>query len=200
MESFPDEAFRGTVSQVRLQPVTLLTATATAVGGGTTAAATSSIATVVSYTAIVDVENRDQRLRPGMTAEVVLVGPRTDDAVRIPNSALSFRPPPDVLSLIGEPEARMPNAKEQGAREVWEYDGRRFTPIGGPRGAGRRRVDGTAERRAPSRRPSGDVRGRAPETANITRLTPVSGTKALAGRTPRRGLRAAPDPRLQRVY
>jgi HlyD family secretion protein len=51
VESYPGETFEGTVSQVRLQP---------AVGG------------VVTYTAIVDVSNADERLRPGMTATVTM--------------------------------------------------------------------------------------------------------------------------------
>ena len=64
-----------------------------------------------------------------MTAEVVLSGAPRDHVVRIPNTALSFRPPPEVLKAIGEREPVIPNAKERGLREVWEYDGRQFTPI-----------------------------------------------------------------------
>jgi len=132
VESFPGETFHGTVSQVRLQPVTQQAATATAVGGGAPAAQpaqTTAMATVVSYTAIVDVANPDQRLRPGMTAEVVLSGPQRDHVVRIPNSALSFRPPSEVLNAIGEREPAIAHGAGQSVREVWEYDGRRFTPI-----------------------------------------------------------------------
>jgi HlyD family secretion protein len=129
VETFPGETFHGTVSQVRLQPVTEQSATATAVGGGAQTAQATSVATVVSYTAIVDVANPDQRLRPGMTAEVVLSGSPREHVVRIPNPALSFRPPPEVLNAIGEREPVIPNAKAQGVREVWEYDGRQFTPI-----------------------------------------------------------------------
>ena len=132
VESFPGETFHGTVSQVRLQPVTQQSATATAVGSGAPAtqpAQTTSVATVVSYTAIVDVANPDQRLRPGMTAEVVLSGPQRDHVVRIPNSALSFRPPSEVLTAIGEPEPAIAHGAGQSLREVWEYDGKRFTPI-----------------------------------------------------------------------
>ena len=84
---------------------------------------------MVSYTAIVDVANPDQRLRPGMTAEVVLSGPQRDHVVRIPNSALSFRPPPEVLKAIGEPEPAIAHGAGQSVREVWEYDGKRFMPI-----------------------------------------------------------------------
>lgn len=137
VEAYPGETFRGTVSQVRLQPVTEVggasatastTTTATpTTGSGGTATTSTSAPTIVSYTVIVDVANPDERLRPGMTAEVILSGPPREHAVRIPNSALSFRPPPDVLKAIGEIEPSIP--KEQGVREVWEYDGKRFTPV-----------------------------------------------------------------------
>jgi len=127
VESFPGETFHGTVSQVRLQPVTEQTATATTAGAGTPTAQTTTVPTVVSYTAIVDVANPDLRLRPGMTAEVVVSESQRDHVVRIPNGALSFRPPPDVLKAIGETEPVI--KKEPGVREVWQYDGKRFMPI-----------------------------------------------------------------------
>ena len=105
VESYPDETFHGTVGQLRPQPATG--------------------ATVVTYTAIVDVANPDERLRPGMTAEVALRGAQRERAVRIPNSALAFRPPPDVLNALGETEPSIPETSP----EVWEYDGQQFTPI-----------------------------------------------------------------------
>jgi HlyD family secretion protein len=129
VETFPGETFHGSVSQVRLQPVTEQAATATAVSGVAQPGQTTSVATVVSYTAIVDVANPDQRLRPGMTAEVVLSGAPREHVVRIPNPALSFRPPPDVLKAIGEREPVFADGKASGTREVWEYDGKQFKPI-----------------------------------------------------------------------
>jgi HlyD family secretion protein len=84
---------------------------------------------------MVAVTNPDERLRPGMTAEVTLEGSRRDHAVRIPNSALAFRPPLDVLQAIGEAPpvptlAAMPASDVSGAsRDVWQYDGRQFLPI-----------------------------------------------------------------------
>jgi HlyD family secretion protein len=135
VDAYPGEKFNGTISQVRVQPVAQQTATATVVGAAATSPATSTVATVVSYTTIVEVANLDERLRPGMTADVVLPGARREHAVRIPNSALAFRPPPEVLEAIGEnePLTAAPRDGDPGndgaARAVWEYDGRRFTPI-----------------------------------------------------------------------
>jgi HlyD family secretion protein len=136
VESYPGQTFAGTVSSVRLQPV-VETATPTATGSAAAIATASASApsTVVSYTTIVDVSNPQERLRPGMTAEVRLPGARRDHAVRVPNSALSFHPSPDVLIAMGEtsPSSGLstarPHAVDTQEREVWQYDGRRFTPL-----------------------------------------------------------------------
>ncbi|MBZ5560702.1 MAG: efflux RND transporter periplasmic adaptor subunit, partial [Acidobacteriia bacterium] len=135
VETYPDRTFQGTVTQVRLQPVAEQTTAATTVATSTSAATTTQVATVVSYTAIIAVDNPDERLRPGMTAEVALSGARRSRVVRIPNNALAFRPPNDVLQAIGgvEPEVKdtAPPAGgvETRTRDVWRYDGKRFTPV-----------------------------------------------------------------------
>ena len=70
-----------------------------------------------------------------MTAVVVLNGLRRERTVRIPNSALAFRPPPEVLNALGEVDPRIPDsatrehAGDQAPSEVWEFDGEQFTPI-----------------------------------------------------------------------
>ena len=121
VESYRDETFRGTVSQVRLQPVAAPTAS---VPIGAPGSATTTVPSVVSYTVIVDVANTDQRLRPGMTAEVALAGLRRENAVRIPDGALQFHPPSEVLHALGESETPTP-----GPETVWEFDGKQLTPI-----------------------------------------------------------------------
>lgn len=134
VEAYPDEAFRGTVSQIRLQPVAEQTVTATAVGGPATAnAATTAVATVVGYATMISVDNPDERLRPGMTATVSLAGQRRDNVVRLPSSALSFRPSPD-LEASGHVAAMPASADHQEPgdtkpRTVWRYDAGRFIPV-----------------------------------------------------------------------
>jgi len=126
VQSYPHETFQGIVSQVRLQPVAEQTATATAVGGGATAAgATTTVGTVIGYATMIDVENPDEKLRPGMTATVTLAGLRRDHVVRIPNGALSFRPAPAVLSAVRESASQPSTASSR----VWKFDGRQFTPV-----------------------------------------------------------------------
>jgi HlyD family secretion protein len=72
VDAFPDESFTGTVSQVRYSP--------------------EIIQNVVTYTTIVEVENLEMKLRPGMTATVSVVVGEAKDKLLVPNSALRFTP------------------------------------------------------------------------------------------------------------
>ena len=134
VESYPDDTFRGIVTQVRLQPIAEQSTTATTVSSSTLPQTTTSVATVVSYAAMIDVDNPDERLRPGMTAEVLVQGIRHGNVTRIPDNALSFRPSADVLKVLGQPEpsvGELPVAGDTTAkpRAVWKFDGRRFAAI-----------------------------------------------------------------------
>jgi len=146
--SYPDVTFDGVVSQVRLQPVvqqpngsssgsgsgsssSSSSAASTIAGASTTTTSATPMTpagSVVSYTAIVDVANVDEKLRPGMTAEVTFGGFTRENAVRIPNSALAFRPPIDVLEAIGQSDVPATSGKSE-TRRVWEYQSGRFVSI-----------------------------------------------------------------------
>jgi RND family efflux transporter MFP subunit len=102
-------------------------------GTTTTGLATSSGPGVVSYTAVIDVDNRDGRLTPGSTATIALpVGSRTN-VVRIPNNALSFRPSVDVFLAAGQqpPTLKQLESAEAANRPayVWKYENGRFVPV-----------------------------------------------------------------------
>jgi HlyD family secretion protein len=72
VDAFPDQNFRGRVEQVRLQPVTTQN--------------------VVTYNTIITVDNSSLKLMPGMTATVSVIVRHADNVLRIPTSALRFRP------------------------------------------------------------------------------------------------------------
>jgi HlyD family secretion protein len=134
VEAHPQEMFNGLVSEIRLGPFENAdTQLPTQSPGQSTTQSTAPA--VITYLAIVDVPNPDEKLRPGMTATVTLAGSHREDVTRIPNSALSFRPPPDVLHAIGEDNVPPPNQETQPSAEpgsvvrVWQYDGQFFTPI-----------------------------------------------------------------------
>lgn len=84
VDAFPNRKFRGTVRQVRYQPTTNQN--------------------VVTYTTIVDVDNRDMKLRPGMTANASIITAERRGVLRVPNSALRFNPPKDI-TVKGLPSA-----------------------------------------------------------------------------------------------
>jgi len=77
VDAYPGEIFRGRVRQIRNAPQT--------------------VQNVVTYDAVIDVDNPELKLKPGMTANVTFVYAEKDDVLRMPNSALRFRPPPALL-------------------------------------------------------------------------------------------------------
>jgi len=74
VDAYPDEEFRGRISQMRLN------ATVTQ--------------NVVTYPVIIEVPNPDEKLRPKMTANVTIDVAHVRDVLRIPNAALRFKPEP----------------------------------------------------------------------------------------------------------
>lgn len=73
VDAFPKDQFRGTVSQVRMNPTT--------------------VQNVVTYDAIIDFDNPDLKLFPGMTAYVTIPVATAEGVVKVPNAALRFTPP-----------------------------------------------------------------------------------------------------------
>ncbi|HVQ12397.1 MAG TPA: efflux RND transporter periplasmic adaptor subunit, partial [Vicinamibacterales bacterium] len=72
VDAYPNETFTGQVKQVRLQPVVQQN--------------------VVSYVTVIDVPNRELKLKPGMTAAVTIETARADGVLKVPNAALRFSP------------------------------------------------------------------------------------------------------------
>lgn len=136
VDAYPGETFHGDVEEVRLDPVdqsganlalssAASTPSPTPASSPTSAAAASGTppaGTVVLYTAIVDVNNPDEKLRPGMTAIISLMGPHVDAAIRIPNNALAYKP--SLTTAAVEHPSGDPHVQE-----VWKYEGRKLVPI-----------------------------------------------------------------------
>src|SRR4030043_1045759 len=72
VEAYPNETFNGVVQQVRFSPET--------------------VQNVVTYTTIVNVENPEKKLLPGMTATVSIIVGEAKDVLRVSNAALRFPP------------------------------------------------------------------------------------------------------------
>jgi len=72
VDAYPGEPFRGSIRDIRNAP--------------------QVVQNVVTYDAVIDVNNDDLKLKPGMTATVSVVTDRRRDVLAIPNAALRFRP------------------------------------------------------------------------------------------------------------
>ena len=76
---------------------------------------------VTTYNAIIDVPNPELKLKPGMTASVSVEVAKAEDAVRIPNAALRFRPTVEALASLGQV---MPASAAGKGEHVWvDLDG-----------------------------------------------------------------------------
>lgn len=71
VDAYPEREFQATMRQFRLAP--------------------NVVQNVVTYNVVLDVDNTDELLKPGMTAQVRLVVASRQDVVRIPTTALRFR-------------------------------------------------------------------------------------------------------------
>jgi HlyD family secretion protein len=82
--------------------------------------ASQTIQNVVTYDAVIDVENPSLMLKPGMTANVLFIAAQKDNVVRVRNAALRFQPDLQLLVRIGA-KVPVPDTSKQvpGRRTVW---------------------------------------------------------------------------------
>ena len=81
VDAYPGQTFQGEVIQIRRGAV--------------------NVQNVISYTVVISVNNADLRLFPGMTANTRIVVDRVESTLRVPSSALRFRPPAE-LTVVGD--------------------------------------------------------------------------------------------------
>lgn len=72
VDAFPEDTFQGTVKEIAVHP--------------------STSVNVVTYTSLINVENTEMKLKPGMTASITIYTQQDDSALIIPSKALSFKP------------------------------------------------------------------------------------------------------------
>jgi HlyD family secretion protein len=94
VDAFPDETFHGTVVQVRKAPTTS--------------------SNVVTYETIIGVQNHEQKLFPGMTADVSILVAERRKILLVPNTALRYVPPEHAQF-----ETKPPTKLERGQRLVY---------------------------------------------------------------------------------
>lgn len=72
VDAFPGDSFKGTIKQMRLNP--------------------QNVSNVVTYNVVIDVENPDQKLKPGMTTNLTFTIAERNNVLKVPNAALRFMP------------------------------------------------------------------------------------------------------------
>ncbi|MBC8027120.1 MAG: efflux RND transporter periplasmic adaptor subunit, partial [Steroidobacteraceae bacterium] len=93
VDAYPGDPFRGRIRDIRNAP--------------------QVVQNVVTYDAVIDVDNPELKLKPGMTATVSVVTERRNDVLAVPNAALRFRPEgapvpgaaPGQSARLGQPGA-----------------------------------------------------------------------------------------------
>jgi HlyD family secretion protein len=92
VDAFPNRTFQGRVAQVRQAPV--------------------SVQNVITYDAVITVDNRDLQLKPGMTATARIVTAQSLNVLRVPAQALRFVPAAGAKLAITKPA-------RAGQRLIW---------------------------------------------------------------------------------
>ena len=89
VDAFPEDVFKGSVTQVRLQPTTE--------------------SNVVTYEVVVDAPNPDLKLKPGLTANLTIYTMQKDSVLLVPLKALRFLPEnaPEPVADSANPRARV---------------------------------------------------------------------------------------------
>lgn len=93
VDAFREQDFSAQVRMIRLNPTTQQN--------------------VVTYNVVINVDNKDGILLPGMTAQVAIVTNRKADVLRVPAAALRFRPP-ELAADAATPAASGPPEKGRG--------------------------------------------------------------------------------------
>jgi len=103
VDAFPGETFHGKVSQIRYSA--------------------NNVSGVVTYPAVVEVDNPEQKLRPGMTSTITVRSHEVHGVPRIPNAALRYKPtPPEGPDGKPQPQPPLP-ALDKGKGRVWLPEG-----------------------------------------------------------------------------
>lgn len=89
VDAYPGERFQGQVLQIRKAP--------------------QVVQNVVTYDVVISADNPDQKLLPGMTANLRILIERKAQVLKVPNAALRFRP----QGVSGGPDARRPGGGDE---------------------------------------------------------------------------------------
>ena len=106
VDAYPEKTFRGKVSEIRNAPIT--------------------IQNVVTYDVVIQVDNKDLKLKPGMTANVSILIEHKEGILKIPNAALRFRPEMAKKEEAGEKRKEASQSSGRQSKEGSQSPGRQL--------------------------------------------------------------------------
>ena len=139
VDAFPGKEFDGKIQEMRLNP--------------------TNVQNVVTYNVVINVDNPEQKLKPGMTANLTITIDERTNVLKVPNSALRFTPTDATGQRTGagggQGQGQGRRRQQQGGDNAGQGDGgqNRFAPASAPVLPGQVRVvwvmgqDGKPERR-----------------------------------------------------
>src|SRR6266568_2937043 len=95
VDAFPGKDFDGKIEQMRLNP--------------------QNVQNVVTYNVVIDVDNPDQKLKPGMTANLTITIDERNNVLKVPNAALRFMPQDASTQRSGSGNSNGQGGRQSGA-------------------------------------------------------------------------------------
>ena len=101
VDAYPNRVFRGSVIAIRKAPI--------------------NTQNVITYDVVIGVSNDDLKLFPGMTANVKILVDRVNNALKIPNAALRFKPADSTSSASAKPRGQRSRTGQDnpGSQNIW---------------------------------------------------------------------------------
>jgi len=109
VDAYPDRIFKGSVRRIRLDSKVLQN--------------------VVTYDVVIDVNNPEEILLPGMTAFVSIVIEQRNDVLKLPLAALKFRPIPSVNSNDTNRESKETSKNVPQPKVVYRLENNQAVPV-----------------------------------------------------------------------
>lgn len=135
VDAFPGKDFNGTIREMRLNPV--------------------SVQNVVTYNVVIDVDNPEQKLKPGMTANLIITIDERNNVLKVPNAALRFTPQAEASGGRGQ---RQWSGQGRGARNS---GGGQNSSAAGQNSSGQNSTGGQNSDSSPAASANGNNTGRA---------------------------------------
>ena len=117
VDAYPNDEFEGVVHQVRLGD-----------NQSSSSKTSSSSSTVVTYEVVITAENPDLKLKPRLTASVMIYTMERENVMVVPNKSLRFIPESTVLNSLNIQVKDAETKAEDGKRLVWVCQGNQLEP------------------------------------------------------------------------